>query len=142
MWNLPRPGTEPRFPALASRLSSTVSPGKPSFHFYPSGYHTPDDSQFSISSSDLFPEIQTWRVNSSPWLTHSPMKPNVTNTTSPPLTHENFSCHHLKKKLIYLLGCTSISCGTQDLRSLLWHVESLVVACKLLVVAYTGRVES
>ena len=144
MWNLPRPGIKPRFPALSSRLSSTVSPGKSSFHIYPSGYHTPaaaaaaakslqscltlrdprdcslpgssvhgifqarvlewvaisfsnhtpDDSQFSISSSDLFPEIQTRRVNSSPGLTHSPMKPKEINTTSPPLTHENFSCHH------------------------------------------------
>ena len=30
MWDLPRPGLEPVFPALAGRLSTTVPPGKPS----------------------------------------------------------------------------------------------------------------
>ena len=31
MWNLPRPGLEPMFPALAGRLSTTAPPGKPRF---------------------------------------------------------------------------------------------------------------
>ena len=31
MWDLPRPGLEPVFPALAGRFSTTVPPGKPSF---------------------------------------------------------------------------------------------------------------
>ena len=30
MWDLPRPGLEPVFPALAGRLSTTAPPGKPS----------------------------------------------------------------------------------------------------------------
>ena len=30
MWDLPRPGLEPVFPALAGRFSTTVQPGKPS----------------------------------------------------------------------------------------------------------------
>ena len=30
MWNLPRPGIEPRCPALAGRFLTTRSPGKPS----------------------------------------------------------------------------------------------------------------
>ena len=30
MWNLPRPGHEPMFPALAGRFSTTAPPGKPS----------------------------------------------------------------------------------------------------------------
>ena len=29
MWDLPRPGLEPAFPALAGRLSTTAPPGKP-----------------------------------------------------------------------------------------------------------------
>ena len=29
MWDLPRPGPEPLFPALAGRFSTTVPPGKP-----------------------------------------------------------------------------------------------------------------
>ena len=29
MWDLPRPGLEPVFPALAGRLSTTAPPGKP-----------------------------------------------------------------------------------------------------------------
>ena len=29
MWDLPRPGLEPVFPALAGRFSTTVPPGKP-----------------------------------------------------------------------------------------------------------------
>ena len=29
MWDLPRPGLEPAFPALAGRFSTTVPPGKP-----------------------------------------------------------------------------------------------------------------
>ena len=30
MWDLPRPGLEPVFPALAGRFSTTAPPGKPS----------------------------------------------------------------------------------------------------------------
>ena len=29
MWDLPRPGLEPMYPALAGRFSTTVPPGKP-----------------------------------------------------------------------------------------------------------------
>ena len=29
MWDLPRPGLEPVFPALAGRFSTTAPPGKP-----------------------------------------------------------------------------------------------------------------
>ena len=29
MWDLPRPGLEPMFPALAGRFSTTAPPGKP-----------------------------------------------------------------------------------------------------------------
>ena len=29
MWDLPRPGLKPVYPALAGRLSTTASPGKP-----------------------------------------------------------------------------------------------------------------
>ena len=32
MWDLPRPGLEPVFPALAGRFSTTVPPGKPLQH--------------------------------------------------------------------------------------------------------------
>ena len=31
MWDLPRPGLEPMFPALAGRFSTTAPPGKPFF---------------------------------------------------------------------------------------------------------------
>ena len=31
MWDLPRPGLEPVYPALAGRFSTTVPPGKPNF---------------------------------------------------------------------------------------------------------------
>ena len=41
----------------------------------------------------------------------------------------------LKKKIIYL-ATPGLSCGTWDLQSSLWHAESLVVACKLLVRTY------
>ena len=34
MWDLPRPGLEPVFPALAGRFSTTVPPGKPKFFFF------------------------------------------------------------------------------------------------------------
>ena len=34
MWDPPRPGLEPVFPALAGRFSTTVPPGKPSFLFF------------------------------------------------------------------------------------------------------------
>ena len=34
MWDLPRPGLEPVFPALAGRFSTTAPPGKPSHIFY------------------------------------------------------------------------------------------------------------
>ena len=34
MWDLPRPGLEPVFPALAGRFSTTAPPGKPSFQFF------------------------------------------------------------------------------------------------------------
>ena len=33
MWDLPRPGLEPVFPALAGRFSTTAPPGKPSSIF-------------------------------------------------------------------------------------------------------------
>ena len=33
MWDLPRPGLKPVFPALAGRLSPTAPPGKPCFFF-------------------------------------------------------------------------------------------------------------
>ena len=33
MWDLPRPGLEPVFPALAGRLSTTAPPGKPLYSF-------------------------------------------------------------------------------------------------------------
>ena len=33
MWDLPRPGREPMFPALAGRFSTTAPPGKPSSFF-------------------------------------------------------------------------------------------------------------
>ena len=32
MWDLPRPGLEPVFPALAGRFSTTASPGKPPYY--------------------------------------------------------------------------------------------------------------
>ena len=34
MWDLPRPGLEPVFPALAGRFSTTVPPGKPLQFFF------------------------------------------------------------------------------------------------------------
>ena len=34
MWDLPGPGVEPVFPALAGRFSTTAPPGKPSFSFF------------------------------------------------------------------------------------------------------------
>ena len=34
MWDLPRPGLEPAFPALAGRFSTTAPPGKPRTSFY------------------------------------------------------------------------------------------------------------
>ena len=34
MWDLPRPGLEPMYPALAGRFSTTAPPGKPSTVFY------------------------------------------------------------------------------------------------------------
>ena len=34
MWDLPRPGLEPVFPALAGRFSTTAPPGKPSKFFF------------------------------------------------------------------------------------------------------------
>ena len=33
MWDLPRPGLEPVFPALAGRFSATAPPGKPIYVF-------------------------------------------------------------------------------------------------------------
>ena len=33
MWDLPRPGLEPMFPALAGRFSTTAPPGKPWIYF-------------------------------------------------------------------------------------------------------------
>ena len=33
MWDPPRPGLEPVFPALAGRLSTTAPPGEPQQHF-------------------------------------------------------------------------------------------------------------
>ena len=33
MWELPRPGLEPVFPALAGRFSTTAPPGKPPVAF-------------------------------------------------------------------------------------------------------------
>ena len=33
MWDPPRPGLEPVFPALAGRLSTTAPPGKPQFSY-------------------------------------------------------------------------------------------------------------
>ena len=33
MWDLPRPGLEPAFPALAGRFSTTAPPGKPKMNF-------------------------------------------------------------------------------------------------------------
>ena len=39
-------------------------------------------------------------------------------------------------KNICLFGCAGLSCDMRDLQSLLWHVECLVVACKLFVAAY------
>ena len=36
MWDLPRPGLEPVFPALAGRFSTTVPPGKPCCCFFTS----------------------------------------------------------------------------------------------------------
>ena len=36
MWDLPRPGLEPVFPALAGRLSTTAPPGKPHRHAFQS----------------------------------------------------------------------------------------------------------
>ena len=38
--------------------------------------------------------------------------------------------------LFIYLAAPGLSCGTQDLQSLLWHAESKVAACELLVVAY------
>ena len=34
MWDPPRPGLEPAFPALAGRLSTTAPPGKPHNFFF------------------------------------------------------------------------------------------------------------
>ena len=34
MWDFPRPGHEPVFPALAGRFSTTVPPGKPQSSLY------------------------------------------------------------------------------------------------------------
>ena len=34
MWDLPRPGLEPVFPALAGRFSTTAPPGKPCISFF------------------------------------------------------------------------------------------------------------
>ena len=34
MWDLPRPGLEPVFPAPAGRLSTTAPPGKPGKHIF------------------------------------------------------------------------------------------------------------
>ena len=34
MWDPPRPGLEPVFPALAGRFSTTAPPGKPGFSYY------------------------------------------------------------------------------------------------------------
>ena len=34
MWDLPRPGLEPMYPALAGRLSTTAPPGKPLHLFF------------------------------------------------------------------------------------------------------------
>ena len=33
MWDLPRPGLEPVYPALAGRFSTTAPPGKPPLNF-------------------------------------------------------------------------------------------------------------
>ena len=45
-------------------------------------------------------------------------------------------CQHCIIYLSIYLAAPGLSCGTPDLRSLLEHAGSLVVACKLLVGAY------
>ena len=47
MWDLPRPGLEPVSPALAGRLSTTASPGKPLPTFFHSWLKSLNPSPFS-----------------------------------------------------------------------------------------------
>ena len=51
MWDLPRPGLEPVFPALAGRFSTTAPPGRPlGLYFYTMAPHLSCQLFFSSSS--------------------------------------------------------------------------------------------
>ena len=55
MWDPPRPGLEPVFPALAGRLSTTAPPGKPSCHFFKRCIGSPSHSK---QTRKIIKEIQ------------------------------------------------------------------------------------
>ena len=48
MWDLPRPGLEPAFSALAGRFSTTAPPGKPANKYFFLGWHSWDAFQWSF----------------------------------------------------------------------------------------------
>lgn len=75
-----------------------------SFHFIQSGYHIPDDSQFSISDPELSPEIQL-RVNCSPWATCGLVNPVYPTH----FAHKNSSCciFYLSERCCHLPMCPS-----------------------------------
>ena len=66
MWDPPRPGLEPVFPALAGRLSTTVPPGKPYLFFYTAG---------SYQSSILYTSVYTCQSQSPNSAHHHPHNP-------------------------------------------------------------------
>ena len=64
-WDLPRPGLEPVFPALAGRLSTTAPPGKPFFCFFISAFLCYSSHVFlfpPLSHSSLLPESAFRRI--------------------------------------------------------------------------------
>jgi len=59
MWNLPGPGIEPKFPALAGRFLSTAPPGKPHLLFLPQSWNgkIPSPSKLHVPIVTLTPQI-------------------------------------------------------------------------------------
>ena len=56
MWDIPRPGLEPVFPALAGRFSTTVPPGKPTCLFlnYGCSRYMPSSGNAGTYGSSIF----------------------------------------------------------------------------------------